>query len=212
MKVLQESRIFLADNRREISLRGDPQTLIRLIAAVRHDTDTVEKLLQEASYFDETISLDLLQEAEDIVHREAPFRLDLSKRLAVYDSSLITFSYRGVLPFKSVNGLVPTDLRTYALPRTWTLYDAFQQRPVDEKASIRRERDLWSEAVGAIGADGASKRKDGQLTIDGLNLAGLDVQDLVVWTKTADDGPPLLDGKSVYELRLLNARRPPVNP
>jgi len=202
VKGLQESRIYLVDNRRELSLKADPQTCIRIMAAIEPNTESLEDLLEGAAYFDGSITPDLLNEAEDIVHRSAPFRVDLSNRRIVYDSSIATFSRRGVLAHKNGAGLDALDLRTYALPPDYEVYDSYLNRPLDNKGSIRREKDLWSEAVGGIAA-GHVRERAKDIRVDGLDLVDLDLHELELWTKTEDEGPPLVDGKSVYEFRLL---------
>lgn len=199
---MADSLLHVRDRTGERTLRLPEDSILRILAAVRDDTDSLEEALKEAERHDASASPRLATDAREEVDRpQAPFRLDLLERRIVFPADRVRFARRGVLARRDVDGRVSgTELSTYRIGRSFRLVDAADNRELDRKAEARSEKAMWSAALPPNVDEARGFR------LDGNDVTSEALRDIYVWSVTNDERAPEVGGQDVYTFRMEGPR------
>lgn len=197
---MDEYAIRLKDHKIERTLVLPPESCVSLLAAARDGTNSIEGLVKEAAHYDETLTPEVLRQDLDdtglLDSLDVAFEVDLVANRLVFPGNLVDFARRGVLSHRPKGGvMISSDFRTYAIGRRFQLYDSDRSMVIDEKASLRNEKSLWSNALPP------DLNEPGPYALDGVDLDATDLREIATWTRTAAPMDPVVDGKSVYGVR-----------
>lgn len=196
-----DALLHVKDRTGERTLKLPEEAVLAVLAATRDSTDSLEELLKEAAQYDARVSPRTAVDArEDNDRPGAPFRVDLVERVIAFPADRIRFPRRGVLRRREQGGGAGSEHLTYELGREFRLVDSGGNRALDEKTSLRSEKAVWADVL-PLDPDAA-----GEFRVDGTDFGADAIRDLRVWTITADDRAPTVNGKSVYEINIEGPR------